>query len=61
MALSYQPLTAKMICVFVFACADCWFFHETADIEVRRDLNLANVKYCWANNDIKVLVHFLGN
>ena len=22
--------TAKLICVFVFACADCWFSHEAA-------------------------------
>ena len=23
---------AKLICVFVFACADCWFFHEAAHL-----------------------------
>ena len=23
-------LTAKLICVFVFAYADCWFYHEAA-------------------------------
>ena len=23
-------VTAKLICVFVFAYADCWFSHETA-------------------------------
>ena len=25
-------VTAKLICVFVFAFADCWFSHEVAQI-----------------------------
>ena len=25
-------VTAKLICVFVFAYADCWFSHKTADL-----------------------------
>ena len=25
-------VTAKLICVFVFACANCWFSHEAAHI-----------------------------
>ena len=31
-ALISFALTAKLICVFVFACADCWFFHEAAHL-----------------------------
>ena len=27
--------TAKLICVFVFAYADCWFSHEAAQIKLR--------------------------
>ena len=27
-----DQVTAKLICVFVFAYAECWFSHEAADI-----------------------------
>ena len=29
-ALISFAVTAKLICVFVFAYADCWFYHEVA-------------------------------
>ena len=32
MALISFAVTAKLICVFVFAYADCWFSHEAAHI-----------------------------
>ena len=31
--------TAKLICVFVFAYADCWFSHEAAQLYVSNDKN----------------------
>ena len=31
-ALISFAVTAKLICVFVFAYADCWFSHEAAHI-----------------------------
>ena len=31
-ALISFAVTAKLICVFVFAYADCWFSHEAAQI-----------------------------
>ena len=27
-----KTVTANLICVFVFACANCWFFHDAAQI-----------------------------
>ena len=33
-ALISFAVTAKLICVFVFAYADCWFSHEAAHIYV---------------------------
>ena len=27
---------AKLICVFVFACADCWFSHEVAYLAIMK-------------------------
>ena len=33
-ALISFAVTAKLICVFVFAYADCWFSHEAAHILV---------------------------
>ena len=33
-ALISFAVTAKLICVFVFAYADCWFSHEAAHINV---------------------------
>ena len=32
-------VTAKLICVFVFAYADCWFSHEAAQMEKRARYN----------------------
>ena len=32
MALISFAVTAKLICVFVFAYADCWFSHEAAQM-----------------------------
>ena len=33
-ALISFPVTAKLICVFVFTCADCWFSHGVAQMYV---------------------------
>ena len=33
MALISFAVTAKLICVFVFAYADCWFSHEAAHMQ----------------------------
>ena len=33
-------VTAKLICVFVFAHADCWFSHEAAQIKDKTEVNL---------------------
>ena len=38
-ALISFAVTAKLICVFVFAYADCWFSHEAAHLM----LNLARI------------------
>ena len=34
MALISFAVTAKLICVFVFAYADCWFSHEAAQMSL---------------------------
>ena len=42
-ALISFAVTAKLICVFVFAYADCWFSHEAAHLFkllLLNDLNL---------------------
>ena len=39
-------VAAKLICVFVFAYADCWFSHEAAHILAhfcRQDIRLAHL------------------
>ena len=42
-------VTAKLICVFVFSYADCWFSHEVAHIVniciITRNLNFAYCKF----------------
>ena len=38
-ALISSVVTAKLICVFVFAYADCWFSHEVAQF-----MNFSDVK-----------------
>ena len=35
MSLISFAVTAKLICVFVFAYADCWFFHEVAQLSIK--------------------------
>ena len=37
-ALISFAVTAKLICAFVFAYADCWFFHEAAHIKHLKDV-----------------------
>ena len=57
-----KAVTAKLICVFVFAYADCWFSHEAAHFSVHRmstvinDLNLQGCEKC---SDHSVLVYEL--
>ena len=33
-------VTAKMICVFVFAYADCWFSHDAAQIILFNEIEI---------------------
>ena len=35
-ALISFAVTGKLICVFVFAYADCWFSHEAAQIDLKQ-------------------------
>ena len=49
-------VTAKLICVFVFAYADCWFFHATAQISWLHGLpihviHVANLAF-WFSHDL---------
>ena len=44
-------VTAKLICVFVFAYADCWFSHEVAQIQMNCQLYtvdnyVTKIDYC---------------
>ena len=46
-------VTAKLICIFVFAYADCWFSHEAAHLvalEFKRDIYNSR-------KDISILEH----
>ena len=38
-ALISFAVTAKLICVFVFAYAGCWFFHEAAQMMILSNLS----------------------
>ena len=49
-ALISFAVTAKLICVFVFACADCCFSHEAAQIRLWLILN---------QEDLGVTLHIL--
>ena len=40
MALISFAVTAKLICAFVFAFADCWFSHVAAHMVIMTDINL---------------------
>ena len=42
-ALTSSAVTAKMICVFVFAYVDCWFSHAADHIIARREFKQQNV------------------
>ena len=46
MALNSFAVTAKLICVFVFAYADCWFSHEAAQmcVNTRIKVNIWRVR-----------------
>ena len=59
-ALISFAVTAKLICAFVFAYADCWFSHEAAHLvastssfmAIRSDVYtyfILKMKYLWAN------------
>ena len=42
-------MTAKLICVFVFAYAKCWFSHEAAQIALPGEDNGANLCFILQN------------
>ena len=42
-------VTAKLICVFVFAYADCWFSHEVAQKEYFNFNRSANYAFRWCS------------
>ena len=44
-ALISCAVTAQMICVFVFACANCWFSHAKAHIIMRRHQDIPEVAF----------------
>ena len=48
--ISFAAVTAKLICVYVFAYADCWFSHAAAHdvLHVLRDGNLKYVFHIWS-------------
>ena len=45
-ALISFAVTAKLICVFVFAYADCWLSHEAAHFDLILILSIHRLK-CW--------------
>ena len=48
-ALISFAVTAKLICVFVFAYADCWFSHEAAQMN-KTEMNLQSIdNICHSN------------
>ena len=62
-------VTAKLICVFVFAYADCWFSHEAALLSVQDILFLKgrlvasywlNVEFEWRGVRIKLGCHVVS-
>ena len=46
-------VTAKLICAFVFAYADCWFSHVAAHIVFEYDYNQSGKTWC---SDIKTIL-----
>ena len=48
-ALISFAVTAKLICVFVFAYADCWFSHEAAQILCKRIVEICII--VWMHDD----------
>ena len=61
-ALISFAVTAKLICAFVVAYADCWFSHEAAQIKSvkQRNINFENtttslLHYCWGSKQMLVL------
>ena len=50
-ALISFAVTATLICVFVFAYADCWFSHEAAQILYRLGLDIRTSKKVQIGND----------
>ena len=54
-------VTAKLICAFVFAYADCWFSHEAAQIDVKRHklaiaIYFVKLTFCFVSFFILVLL-----
>ena len=50
-------VTAKLICVFVFAYADCWFSHEAAQICILPLYKVAKTFFSWHNVMVKLLFY----
>ena len=57
-ALISFAVTAKLICLFVFAYAKCWFSHDTAHIYIRRTIPILG-KDCVTSSD-NILVTLTG-
>ena len=57
-------VAAKLVCAFVFACADCWFF--SCGVSVKTTANFAYAD-CWFSHavfqlkDYKFVVFFVGS
>ena len=53
-------VTAKLICAFVFAYADCWFSHATAHLNNRRNMEILVLSYylecAWLASDFLVII-----
>ena len=61
-ALISFAVTAKQICVFVFAYADCWFSHATAHITYINDhYMIFTYKEQWPINEILSFLHLNVN
>ena len=56
-ALISFTVTAKLICAFVFAYADCWFSHEAAQMvmHVIREQLLVTKVMSWADRDQPII------
>ena len=52
----YREATAKLICVFVFAYADCWFSHGAAQMtRINQSLSPQFVFFCDAHQSLSYI------